>query len=658
MDTRRDFLKKSILLSGAAGFSTIVPKSIQRAASLDPGAGSTYLDAEHVVILMQENRSFDHCFGTLRGVRGFNDPRAITLPNKNKVWMQTNDTGETFVPFRFDIHNTKATWMGSVPHSRSSQVDANNYGKYDKWLQAKRVRDKKYADIPLTLGHYTREDIPFPYALADAFTICDQHFCSVMSSTDPNRIFFWTGTVRKEQNGKSRPKIRNEYPGLGKLDWGTFPERLQDNGISWKVYQNDINAGGGFTGEERAWLANFGCNPLEWFANYNVKFFTRYIQGLKTQVSTLPGEIQSLQQQVASLSSPDDRLMKIQASIAKKQQVLDDAKKELTEYSQEAFDKLTPEEKDLYRRAFTINEEDPYYHELTTLSYEENGEKRSLQIPKGDVLYKFRQDVEIGQLPMVSWLVAPWKLIDHPTAPWYGSLYTSEILNILTKDPEVWKKTIFILTFDENDGYFDHIPPFVAPDPKNPETGKCSRGIDTAVEYIYRDDELTDGVPDREARSGPIGLGFRVPMIIASPWSRGGKVCSQVFDHTSTLQFLETFFQKKAGKNIKESNISTWRRTVCGDLTTAFQSYEGEKTEKLPFIKKDPFIEGIYNAKFKKEPSDYKPLTQDEISKINKNPLSAGVIPAIIRCGNLVVGNNFYAWFLVNSPIEKVLLIP
>src|SRR5690242_369433 len=161
MDTRRDFLKKTALLSGAAGLSSLLPAAVQRAMAINPAPGSTYLDAEHVVILMQENRSFDHCFGALTGVRGFNDPRAITLPDKNLVWMQTNDAGETYIPFRFDIRNTKATWMGSVPHSRGSQVDANNQGKYDRWLQSKRVRNKKFAEMPLTLGYYNREDIPF-----------------------------------------------------------------------------------------------------------------------------------------------------------------------------------------------------------------------------------------------------------------------------------------------------------------------------------------------------------------------------------------------------------------------------------------------------------------------------------------------------------------
>src|SRR5690242_14304871 len=133
MDSRRDFLKKLTLLSGGAGLMGIIPPSIQKALAINPDPGTTWLDAEHVVFLMQENRSFDHCFGTLQGVRGFNDPRTISLPDKNPVWLQTNADGQTFAPFRLDMHNSKATWMGGLPHSWSDQVDARNGGKYDKW---------------------------------------------------------------------------------------------------------------------------------------------------------------------------------------------------------------------------------------------------------------------------------------------------------------------------------------------------------------------------------------------------------------------------------------------------------------------------------------------------------------------------------------------
>ena len=176
MDSRREFLKRATLLAGGAGMLNILPLSIQKALAIDPAPGSTYLDAEHIVILMQENRSFDHAFGTLRGVRGFNDPRAITLPDKNPVWLQTNKEGETYPPFHLDIKDTKATWMSSLPHSWSDQVDARNDGRHDKWLDSKHSGNKDYRAMPLTMGYYTRQDIPFYYALADAFTIVTKTF--------------------------------------------------------------------------------------------------------------------------------------------------------------------------------------------------------------------------------------------------------------------------------------------------------------------------------------------------------------------------------------------------------------------------------------------------------------------------------------------------
>ena len=616
------------MLSGATGLSYVFPESIQRAMAINPEKGSTYLDAEHIVILMQENRSFDHCFGTLKGVRGFNDPRAIRLPDKNLVWMQSNEAGETYAPFHFDIRNTKATWMGSTPHSRGSQVDAWNDGKYDNWLPSKRVRDKRYVNIPLTMGYYTREDIPFYYAMADAFTVCDQNFCSAMTSTNPNRLFFWTGTVKEEQTKDAPAIMRNlNNDRWGVLKFDTFPERLEANGISWKFYQNAIDCGGGFTGDERAWLANFGCNPLEWFANYNVKFSKRYIESLQKQVISLPAEIKALEEKLASGTLSGDALTKARAAVEKKKEVLDKANKDLSTYTQEIYNQLSRKEKNLFERAFSENSNDPDYHDLTTLVYDDNGEKREVKIPKGDVLYQFRKDVESGQLPAVSWLAGAQNLSDHPSAPWYGSLHVSEILNILTQNPEVWKKTIFIVTFDENDGYFDHVLPFVAPDPLNPATGKCSPGINTDVEYVQLQNELKEGIPKREARGGPIGLGFRVPMIIASPWSRGGQVCSQVFDHTSALQFMEDFFKKKYGKDIKEKNISDWRRTVTGNLTVAFNSYKDEKTNGISYLDKNPFIEKIYNAKFKKESLNFKQLSPEEIKHVNENPLSSSILP-------------------------------
>jgi phospholipase C len=627
MDDRRNFIKKALLLAGTTGLVNTIPPAIQRALAIEPIAGSTFMDAEHIVILMQENRSFDHAFGTLKGVRGFNDPRFIRLPNGNPVWFQPDKQGNAYAPFRLDLKHSKATWMGAVPHSRQSQVDAFNDGKYDNWIEAKR-KSKPYADIPLTMGYHNRQDIPFNYALADAFTICDQNFCSGMTSTWPNRFFFWTGTVREAPNAESKAWMRNDLP-LGHGKWKTFPERLEEAGVPWKVYQNDITCGGGFVGEERSWLANFGCNPLELFERYNVKFSSRYVKTLKTQTETLPKEIADLENTLKGLRQQDAAYAKTQKAIQKKREVLQQAYDEIEKWTEEHFNSLNDTEKNLFNRAFSTNAKDPDYHHLDVLRYtDDQGKQQELTVPKGDILHQFRTDVENGTLPTVSWMVPAEKYSDHPTAPWYGSWYVSEIMDILTKNPEVWQKTIFIMTYDENDGYFDHVPPFIPPNPYVANSGKCSDGIDTKVEYTLLAQELAEGKSKEEARGAAIGLGFRVPMIIASPWTRGGKVCSQVFDHTSTLQFLEKFLNRKLNHTIEEKNISDWRRTVCGDLTAVFQTAdEQSRKDNLPFIQRNTYLEDIHQAKFKKSPTDFRKLPKEEIDQAKNNPWLVADMP-------------------------------
>jgi phospholipase C len=267
------------------------------------------------------------------------------------------------------------------------------------------------------------------------------------------------------------------------------------------------------------------------------------------------------------------------------------------------------------------NANDPHHHALDSLVFTDNGKEQSMTVPKGDIFYQFRKDVSEGKLPPVSWLASPEKFSDHPTSPWYGAWYVSEVMDILTSNPEVWKKTIFILTYDENDGYFDHAPSFVAADPKRPETGGASAGIDTGIEYTYLEDERKQGVSEKDARSGPIGMGFRVPMIIASPWTRGGWVNSQLFDHTSTLMFLEHFVQQKYGKPVREENISAWRRAIAGDLTSVFRSSQ-EKGRALDYLDRDKFVLSIQKARDKEIPSDYRKLDAAQIKVFNGNPAS------------------------------------
>ena len=623
--SRREFLKKAMLLSSTAGISQFLPASIQKAFAIDPEPGSTYMDAEHIVLLMQENRSFDHTYGTLQGVRGFNDPRAIELPNKNLVWLQTNEKGETYAPFRLDIKDTKITWMGSLPHAWTNQIDARNEGKYDRWLLVKKSGDETYADMPLTMGYYTRKDIPFYYALADAFTVCDQHFCSSLTGTTPNRLYFWTGTLRAEQDENSKANVWNEDADYNTMvTWKTFPERLEENGITWKIYQNDISVDGELTAEQDAWLDNFGDNPIEYFTQYNVKLSERYINYLEKKFASLPLEIETMEKKLQPMNAGDKDFTELQKQLQDQKDLLERINKDKLVYTREKYEQLSQHEKNLHEKAFVANTKDPHYHELTTLKYKDGDVEREINIPKGDVLHQFREDVNNGALPTVSWIVAPEAFSDHPSSAWFGAWYLSEVMDILTKNPEVWKKTIFILTYDENDGYFDHVPPFVAPNPYDGSTGKTSEGVDTKVDFVTMQQQHNNsGKQEEDMRESSIGLGYRVPLVIASPWSRGGYVNSQIFDHTSSLQFLEKFLSKKTGKQIEETNISKWRRTICGDLTSVFRPYNGEKINAPDALNKDRFIESIHKAKFKNPPADYKKLRADEIKSINNNAASA-----------------------------------
>lgn len=593
MQSRRSFLKKAALLAGATAAVHTLPPAIQRALAIEAPEGSTYLDAEHIVFLMQENRSFDHCYGSLQGVRGFNDPRAIKLPDGLPIWVQHNDQGEYYAPFRLDIANTKATWMGSLPHGWRDMVHARNDGKMDTWLEAKKAGNPEYRHIPLTMGYYDREDIPFYYAFADAFTVCDQHFCSSLTGTSANRSYFWSGTIREEpRNPDAVAHVDNGQINYKDVNWKTYPERLQEAGIPWKVYQNELSLPVGFEGEEENWLANFTNNNLEFYKQYHVRFHPAHRAYMEKRVSQLAAEI------AAFPAKDTEEAAKAKKEVAK-------LKADIERYSMANFEALPQIEREIHQRAFVTNTGDPNYHELETIRYTDEAGEKSAQVPKGDIFYQFRKDVDEGRLPTVSWLVAPRNYSDHPGAPWFGAWYVSEALDILTRNPEVWKKTIFILTYDENDGYFDHIPPFVPPHIDQPQAGAVAEGIDTRDEYVTAAQEkIRTGNPEATLDS-PIGLGFRVPLVVASPWSKGGWVNSEVFDHTSGLQFLEHFLERKTGKQVKETNISSWRRLVCGDLTSVFRPAKAVDAPPLEALGRDAYVERIYRAREKALPGNY-----------------------------------------------------
>ncbi|RQO34238.1 phospholipase C, phosphocholine-specific [Chryseobacterium sp. KBW03] len=595
---RREFLEKSSLLLAGLGTSSVLHPSILKALAIDPAAQSTFFDAEHVVILMQENRSFDHAFGALKGVRGFLDKRAFIKQDGHSVFFQKNDEGKYASPARLDLRNTKSTWMSSLPHSWADQQKALNKGKYDQWLQAKASGNKDYKNIPLTLGYYNREDLPFYYQLADAFTIFDQYFCSSLTGTTPNRLFLWSGTLREQQNGKVKANVVNEnidYDKAKQAKWKSFPEILEQQNVSWRIYQNEISLPKGMSGEQEAWLSNFTDNPIEWFSKFNVKFSKGYYQNI-------PNIIAYLKQEIEKNPKQKERLEAMMAEVQEDQ----------IKYHPDNYSKLSKEEKNLHEKAFTTNVNDPDYWNLE-IGKDENGER--LVVPEGDVLFQFRKDVEEKKLPLVSWLVAPEHFSDHPGSPWYGAWYISEVLNILTKDPETWKKTIFIINYDENDGYFDHVLPFAPPvNPSQPVDMNGKEG----VEYVDQSQEYMSNpsLKNYEKIEGTVGLGYRVPMIIASPWTKGGFVNSEVSDHTSVLQFLEKFIMKKFNKNVHVDNISDWRRSICGDLTSAFNS-SSVKAPQMNYLDQKDYAKTINAAKNKPVPN----LKWYSESELNNNLL-------------------------------------
>jgi phospholipase C len=464
---RRSFLK--LLTTGAA--SAAFPASIARALSIPANNRTGSInDVEHIVFMMQENRSFDHYFGTLRGVRGFGDPRTVTLPSGKSVWHQPDSSNPDgyVLPFHPGAPNLGLQFLQDLAHDWDSTHAAWNNGKYDQWVPNKGTT---------TMAHLTRSDIPYHYALADAFTVCDDYHCSLLGPTDPNRYHMWTGWVGNDGSGGG-PVIDNAELGYG---WSTYPELLQNAGISWKIYQ-DVGDGldaadyWGWTGD--AYIGNYGDNSLLYFFQYQ---------------NALPG-------------SP----------LA-------------------------------------------------------NGAKVGTNILKSGTLFDmFRADVLSGQLPQVSWIVAPEAYTEHPNWPAnYGAWYISQMLDALTANPEVWSKTVFFYMMDENDGFFDHKVP---PTPPQSRTEGIST-VPTTNELF----EGTSSYPGSSYTPGPYGLGVRVPMIVISPWSKGGWVNSQVFDHTSLIRFIERRF------GILEPNITPWRRAVVGDLTSAFNfASPNDATVPLP----------------------------------------------------------------------------
>ncbi|MGJ7522799.1 phosphocholine-specific phospholipase C [Variovorax sp. LT1P1] len=494
--SRRNFLRNTATTGIAAATLAAFPPAIRRALAIPANnATGTIMDVEHVVILMQENRSFDHYFGTLKGVRGFGDRFTIPLPNGRTVWEQEYLAGQIVPPYYLDSSKGNALRVKGTPHDWNDGQNAWDGGRMSQW-----PTHKKTSKAPFTqsMGYYKEAELPFQFALTNAFTVCDAYHCAMHTGTNSNRTFLWTGT--NGPTGANVAMVTNEWDDIGPstsgYDWTTYPERLEKAGVSWIVYQN--------------MPSNYTDNSLCGFKQYR-------------RANEASGKPVSHDGNVVS----------------------------------PAYDPATD------------NVGNPLYKGIANT------------MPDGGFLGTFKQDVLNGKLPNVSWIVAPSTYSEHPSpsSPVQGAWYIQEVLDALTAVPEVWSKTVLIVNFDENDGFFDHVPSPAAPsrDASGKPAGKTTLS-DADMSFEYFDHPAPPGTVDQDTPDGRVyGPGVRVPMYVISPWSRGGWVNSQAFDHTSVLRFLEARF------GVKETNISPFRRAICGDLTSAF-NFATPNSEVLPTL--------------------------------------------------------------------------
>jgi phospholipase C len=519
MTSRRKFLTGTATTGAAALALSAFPPSIRRALAIPANNKTgTIMDVEHVVILMQENRSFDHYFGTLMGVRGFGDRFTIPQPNGRTVWQQTWEQRDSknvlisstpLLPYYLDSTKGNAQRVSGTNHSWTDAQEAWDNGRISpQWPTVKGMT---------SMGYYKEAELPFQFALANAFTLCDSYHCGMHAGTNSNRMFHWTGTNGPSGETSSGPaglaSVDNTWesligPSTEGPNWKTYPERLQAANVSWIVYENMPD--------------NYTDNPLAGFQQYRAANEAAGSKRVLYDGDNAPPK---------GVTVPD--------------------------YAPASDDAGNP----LYKGIANT-------------------------MPDGGLLKTFQEDVKNGKLAQVSWIVAPKTYSEHPnpSSPVQGAWYTQQVLDALTAFPDVWSKTVLIVNFDENDGYFDHVPSPSAPslvnpaDPKSLAAGKTTLN-DADVAFERYTHPLIPGTPaDSPPPDGRVyGPGPRVPMYVISPWSRGGWVNSQVFDHTSVLRFLETRF------GVKETNITPFRRAVCGDLTSAF-NFATPNTEVPPVL--------------------------------------------------------------------------
>ena len=442
--TRREMLRAAAITGAGAGLAGLAADPLLSPVLAAGARRGKLKDIEHVIVLIQENRSFDHYFGTFPGARGFGDPAA------KAVLAQPGYPAAGFdgklLPFHLNTGGQPQCFP-DITHDWGPQHQSWNGGAMDGFVRAHLAVDGPAAG-PATMGYYEQQDIPFYWALAQAYTLCDAYHCSVIGPTYPNRLLSVSATLDPagQAGGPLLHTLASDYASyVGRFSWTTMFEQLQSRGISWKVYNG---SGGGVLDNMLVFFKQFQSNP------------TLNALGLKP---TLPGGLHG-----------------------------------------------RPRRRDAARRS------------------------------RGCSPGSTRPSTRATPRPRSA------------------SIATRQILEAIWSKPKLWAKTAIFITWDENGGFFDHVAP------PTPPPG-------TPGEYV-----TVNPLPsDASGVAGPIGLGFRVPMIVVSPFSRGGFISSDRFDHTSMLRFLETRFGAEV------PNLSAWRRAHTGDLTSAF-NFAGAATTRVP----------------------------------------------------------------------------
>ena len=460
--SRRRFIGGGAALAAAAAAAGYLPDSVLAAAANSAARRASFdlSQVKHLVFLIQENRSFDHYFGTYPGVQGFSDPRAITLPSGRSVFQQPDPANPDgyLEPFHISTITTGAAAIPDLTHNWQPQHQSWNYGAMDGWVRTHIAFDGNTVG-PYTMGYYTQQDLPFHWALAEAFTLCDAYHCASLAPSWPNHAIWQNGT--------------NDPQGLGGgpiLETVTPPPLTFESGVE-TMYKAGISTH----------CYNAGAITWHWFAKFKT-----------------PGLVPTALYNVVNLDATT------------------------------LFGNGTPGK---------IG--DPNNPTLATAP-----------------LLAFQEDCANGVLADVSYIGQAAGATEHPSGlPAAGAQFLATILDALAGNEDLWNTSLLMIVYDENDGFFDHVVPPTPNKAQFPE------------EFVTKPSAA--GTPGGDL---PVGFGFRVPCFLISPWTTGGRIFSQVSDHSSGLRLIESVAAAGGLSGhgpVTFPNISRWRRGVSSDLTAA-----------------------------------------------------------------------------------------